>query len=329
MARVVEDRVLDIVGGVAAACAQAKAWLMVTGNGMYDFAPQILAGATESAHKNSVIVSLYCMEDFATHQQVGGTLDVKAFDAEHVSDRVPGGRAFCESLHRFAGVANADEADGRPKVFVEEIDDVMQKFKDMQKQTVKPKMVEKKYKVKGKIKVEKQPKKMQQSCIQQLNKFFQDRAYLPAKDVTHLIVFQSRAVMETFKMLLEARVSTGNFLMEGSIDCMKMFDASMKTGRSCHKILSSFFSSSLSSCPTSSLSSVIYPYPGISVSHGSDTSDLTPCFDRAPAAAHHMRMQTRVHHERHGRRCRPHPARLEPHESPVAAKHAWSGRRRQ
>ena len=50
-------------------------------------------------------------------------------------------------------------------------------------------------------------------------------------DITHLIVFQSRATADTFKMMLEARVSTGSFLIEGSTDCMKMFDSAMKTGR--------------------------------------------------------------------------------------------------
>jgi hypothetical protein len=98
-----------------------------------NFTPQIV---TEAADKNSVIVSLYCMEDFATSLVIGGALDAKAFarGEEGVSDRVPGGRVFCESLHKFAGIPNAEEADERPKVFVEEIDDVMQKFNDMQKQ---------------------------------------------------------------------------------------------------------------------------------------------------------------------------------------------------
>jgi hypothetical protein len=67
MASVVEDRVLDIVGGVAQACTQARAWMQVTRRpgeaGMYDFAPQLLSRA---ADKNSVIVGTYCMEDFVT-----------------------------------------------------------------------------------------------------------------------------------------------------------------------------------------------------------------------------------------------------------------------
>lgn len=54
--------------GAASACAQAQAWLRVTGAGMYDFAPQILSKA---ADKNSVILSIYCMEDFATPTATG------------------------------------------------------------------------------------------------------------------------------------------------------------------------------------------------------------------------------------------------------------------
>ena len=93
------------------------------------------------------------MEDFATPNAIGGALDGRAFgDGGAVGDRVPGGKVFCESLHKFAGIPNADDLNERPKVFVEEIDDVMQKFNDMQKQTVQPKMVQQQVKVKGKTK---------------------------------------------------------------------------------------------------------------------------------------------------------------------------------
>jgi hypothetical protein len=49
------------------------------------------------------------------------------------------------------------------------------------RQTVKPKLVEKKKSVKGKTTIVREPKKDQQSCIKDLNSFFKDRAYLPAK----------------------------------------------------------------------------------------------------------------------------------------------------
>ena len=65
----------------------------------------------------------------------------------------------------------------------------------------------------------------ERSCIKDLNKFFTERAYLPPKDVTHLLVFQSAATRLKFKVLLEKRVSTGNFIMEGSEAAMNMFAA--------------------------------------------------------------------------------------------------------
>ena len=65
MAKVVEDRTMDIVGGVAAACAQAKAWLRVTGHGMHGefangcvraapHAPTFLDGSTHTSQLTSL-----------------------------------------------------------------------------------------------------------------------------------------------------------------------------------------------------------------------------------------------------------------------------------
>ena len=71
----------------------------------------------------------------------------------------------------------------------------------------------------------------ERSCIRRLDEFFRKRAYLPPKDVTHLLVFQSASTRDKFKILLEKRVSTGNFIMEGSEEAMNMFADSMKTGK--------------------------------------------------------------------------------------------------
>ena len=236
MSQVVEDRILHILQGVSSACVQAKAWLMVTGRGMNDFAPQILS---QAADKNAVVLASYCMEDFCTPVETGLALDRKNFltadgeslDEPLIKDRVPGGKAFCESLHKFSGIATAEDAVVRPRVFVENIDDVMEKFRQMRLQTVERKPAKKKVRTKGRTITKTVMVKQQESCVQNLHAFFKNYAYLPPKDVTQLIVFQSRAAADAFKSTIEARVCVGHFLMEGSTQAMKMFDSSMKTGR--------------------------------------------------------------------------------------------------
>jgi hypothetical protein len=258
MAKVVEDRTMDIVGGVAAACAQAKAWLRVTGHGMHGefangcvraapHAPTFLDGSTHTsqltslppaarpmpfslprtlsmrvadfvpvilshaAQKDSVVFSTYCMEDFSTPTAAGVALDAKAFKEGKVKDRVPGGAMFCEALHNFSG--NPKDHEHRPRVFVEDIHDVMRKFDDMKRQTVEP--VLETYVTKG-VK-RRRVKKKQESCIEQLNAFFKSRAYLPPKDVTHLLVFQSRSTANMFNLLLETRVTQGFCLFQRTL----------------------------------------------------------------------------------------------------------------
>ena len=330
--------------GVAAACAQAKAWLRVTGAGMSDYAPQILSKA---ADKNSVILSIYCMEDFASPSMTGGSLDPKNFsEPGGVQDRVPGGKDFCKALHDFSGTkVNLPKSihqslptirgmcthtrnhthwllivDGpqalimmtnlqkdhelslktlmklwrshpparRLKVSCVSLPHACvrsrtkchvhmqllsnmcscththththlcaQMLEKMRIQTVKPK---EEYFETGRGKKKKREKrwvKKQEKCVEQLNAFFKHRAYLPAKDITHLLVFQSRKVQklilsyfawfvqraarrlpgplhaqacDAFKMMLDGRVASCNFLMEGSTEAMQMFDFSMKTG---------------------------------------------------------------------------------------------------
>ena len=250
MAQVAEDRVLDIVSGVAAACVQARAWLQVTRRpgeaGMFDFAPHIISDAAgRHSLKNSVIVGTYCMEDFATAVDTGGCLDQATFEkgsATAVKDRVLGGTKFCHALHKFAGDSSAQDPNHQPKDFVEEIDDVMDMFEEVRKQTVEPVKIDRTTRKKN---LKQEPTKKPRSkdgkwekdpkrCLDQLKDFFDrdgGRAYLPPKDITHLLVFQSRAAADTFKSMLEARVSICNFIMAGSVETMKMFDVSMKTGR--------------------------------------------------------------------------------------------------
>ena len=53
-------------------------------------------------------------------------------------DRVLGGTKFCYALHKFAGDSSAQDPNHQPKDFVEEIDDVMDMFEEVRKQTVEP-----------------------------------------------------------------------------------------------------------------------------------------------------------------------------------------------
>jgi len=146
---------------------------------------------------------------------------------------VPGGKDFCKALHKFAGVENDEDNARRPKGFVEDIDDVMEAFQRANLQTVQPvkKKVRKAAARGKKAKTVEEVVKEQKSCIKELDTFFEKRGYLPAKDITHLLVFQSRKTCDLFKTILEARVASSSLLMEGSIETMQMFDSSMKTGR--------------------------------------------------------------------------------------------------
>lgn len=146
---------------------------------------------------------------------------------------MPGGKDFCKALHKFAGVENDEDNARRPKGFVEDIDDVMEAFQRANLQTVQPvkKKVRKAAARGKKAKTVEEVVKEQKSCIKELDTFFEKRGYLPAKDITHLLVFQSRKTCDLFKTILEARVASSSLLMEGSIETMQMFDSSMKTGR--------------------------------------------------------------------------------------------------
>ena len=80
----------------------------------------------------------------------------------------------------------------------------METFARAQKQTVKPVRLKNKngsFKKNrnGEYKMGKRP----QSCIEKLNNFFEPksgRAYLPPKDISHLLVFQSRLAADTFQV---------------------------------------------------------------------------------------------------------------------------------
>ena len=123
---------------------------------------------------------------------------------DKIKEVVVGGKAFCQSLHKYAGNPGDPDPNQRPKEFLEEIDDVMEIFEKAQKQTVKPvKLKNKNGTTKKHRNGEIKMGKRQQSCITLLNSFFEPksgRTYLPPKDITHLLVFQSRLAADTFQV---------------------------------------------------------------------------------------------------------------------------------
>lgn len=57
-----------------------------------------------------------------------------------------------------------------------------------------------------------------------------NKMYLPSKDLTHLLVFDSKSSEMRFRELLSSRTPVGNFIMEGSIDAARLFNTSIKRG---------------------------------------------------------------------------------------------------
>jgi len=190
MAQVVRHRVLSIIWGVARACVQAGAFLMVSEHergdrvcGMYDYVVPYVA---EADVKDSVVLCTYCLEE---------------------REKQDGGKAFCDTLRKFAGDEKAEKVEDQPRTFVEDV------TQDMNIMGLSKKL-------KGGKEVH---KKVSQKV---LYKHFQKRQFLPAKDVTHMLVFESKDSEEKFREILKARTPECNFVMNGGLSAMRFFEDS-------------------------------------------------------------------------------------------------------
>ena len=56
------------------------------------------------------------------------------------------------------------------------------------------------------------------------------KKFLPSKDLTHLLCFESKACEMRFRDLLTSRTPVGNFIIEGDVQAAKLFSNSMKHG---------------------------------------------------------------------------------------------------
>ena len=54
--------------------------------------------------------------------------------------------------------------------------------------------------------------------------------FLPAKDITHLVCFESKACEMKFREQLSARTPVGNFIIEGDAKAAQLFNRSIKKG---------------------------------------------------------------------------------------------------
>ena len=54
--------------------------------------------------------------------------------------------------------------------------------------------------------------------------------FLPAKDITHLVCFESKACEMKFREQLSGRTPVGNFIIEGDAKAAQLFNRSIKKG---------------------------------------------------------------------------------------------------
>eukprot|EP00961_Rhodomonas_salina_P139661 1879601-Rhodomonas_salina.2 len=185
LALVAKDRVLDILRSVSSACNQAGAWLQISDFGPGDeplgFYDHVAPLIGQAAQEETVVYTTYSLED---------------------RRKYPGGEAFCNALSKNAGVEGHEFPQMRPKPFTEDVTAEMQSMG----------LVEKGDET-GKARARATGRSGRGSLFDvAVEQFFKDRVYLPAKDLSHLLVFESKSTELAFKQQLNSRTPIGNFV---------------------------------------------------------------------------------------------------------------------
>ena len=222
---IAQDRVHNILHGVSQACNQAGAWLELscfdegaTPYGLIDHIGPLLGAASD---KQSIIFSTYSLEE---RRKTNG----------EESER------FVQSLLDFCGEKGHSDGRSRPRMFKY---DITAEMRDLELDPeISPKHLwQKALSLKGKMRVGKSPDASKtpelSSKPEEAARFWEvvkqrssDKRYLPAKDLTHLLCFESKACEMKFRDLLESRTPVGNFIMEGTVQAARLFNDSIKQG---------------------------------------------------------------------------------------------------
>jgi hypothetical protein len=140
-----------------------------------------------------------------------------------------------------AGDAQVSGEKKKPHIFKHDIGDIVQKLeldrdnlnsKDLWKKAYNIAQISKKAEEKKAAKKDKNPgerKKHEAACFSDLlNSVALEKMHLPAKDLTHLLCFESKESEVRFRDLLSSRTPVGNFIIEGSIDAARLFNNCIK-----------------------------------------------------------------------------------------------------
>lgn len=171
--------------------------------GLVDHAGQLLKQASDSSN---VIFATYSMEE---NRKIRG--------AESTG--------FVDALVRFAGEQSAQEAQHRPRTFKYDISEPVQqlelsnlgtKYKSVFRRAMRQIQESKrKSQKKAPLSVEQIAKHENAAFYELFQTLTTEKVFLPSKDLTHLLVFESKSSEVRFRELLHARTPVGNFIMEG------------------------------------------------------------------------------------------------------------------
>lgn len=148
-------------------------------------------------------------------------------------------KRFVEALITFSGDTSATDAKEQPRIFKYDISEVVEELElsatGTSSQSPFLQVMEKirclSVRASNKLSAD-QAKKQHETgrFYDVVERLTRDKVFLPSKDLTHLLVFDSKVSELRFRELLSARTPVGNFIMEGSIDAAKLFNLSIKRG---------------------------------------------------------------------------------------------------
>jgi hypothetical protein len=206
---VAQDRVNNILSGVCSACNQAGAWMELgvyeedeTPYGLVDHAGQLLRQASDSSN---VIFATYSMEE--SRNSMGDE-----------------SKRFVDALYKFAGDGQSDQ----PRIFKYDIGKTVEELELSPVSSASAQHTLRS--VIRKINAESEKKKQTAKFYEVFQQIAREKVYLPSKDLTHLLVFDSKSSEIRFRELLNARTPVGNFIIEGSVDAARLFNLSVKRG---------------------------------------------------------------------------------------------------
>ena len=174
--------------------------------GLVDHAGQLIKQASDSSN---VIFATYSME-------------------ENRKTRGEESRRFVDALVNFAGDLSAQEAHLQPRTFKYDISEPVERlelsnlgptyksvFRRALRQIQDAKGAKGKFQKKAPLSIEEITRLETADFYEVFQRLTDEKVFLPSKDLTHLLVFESKSSEVRFRELLQARTPMGNFIMEG------------------------------------------------------------------------------------------------------------------